>query len=93
MAFMAEQMNALGETSKEATRKVISGEKNITLSNPFSGWAKDCIRVICELVDDQDFIWRNKGSQPQDGGKNLEEAKGEPSLQERFFKLLRSIPA
>ncbi len=86
---MAERMNALGETSKEATRKVISGEKNITLSNAFSGWAKECIRVICELVDDQDFIWRNKGSQPQDGGKNLEEAKGEPSLQERFFKIVK----
>jgi hypothetical protein len=30
MAFMAERMKAFGETSKEATQKVISGEKDIT---------------------------------------------------------------
>jgi hypothetical protein len=71
MAFMAERMNALGETSKEATRKVIDGDKNLTLNNAFSGWAKECIRVFCLLVDDQDFCWRAKGSQPQDNAKNV----------------------
>ncbi len=56
------------------------------LSNALSGSAKECIRVLYELVDDQDFIWRAKRCQPQDGGNILEEAKGEPSLQERFFQ-------
>ncbi len=61
MAFMAERMNALGETSKKASRKVIDGDKTLTLSNAFSGWAKESIRVFCELVDDKDFCWRAKG--------------------------------
>jgi hypothetical protein len=55
MGLIAERMNALGETSKEAARKAEQGDATLNAKNAYGGWAKDFIAMLATLVAGQDL--------------------------------------
>jgi hypothetical protein len=61
MGLIAEKMNALGETSKEAARKAEQGDATLNAKNVYGGWAKDFIAMLATLVDGQDLQWSARG--------------------------------
>ncbi len=61
MGLIAERMNALAETSKEATRKAQQGDATLNAKNAYGEWAKDFIAMLATLVVGQDLQWGVKG--------------------------------
>jgi hypothetical protein len=52
MGLMGERMNALGENSKEAARKVEQGDATLNAKNAYGGWAKNFVDMLASLVVD-----------------------------------------
>ena len=93
MAFMAERMNALGETSKEATRKVISGEKISPWVMPSVAGPKNASESSASLLMTKILFGAPKVANRKMVVKTWRKRKVSQAYRRDFSKLLRSIPA